>query len=107
MNPVDIIMTALGFVSAIPAVGPIVAKVAAYSVVVGGIATALVGAWHSLIALCKGLGAIPGFTPLDKLGDKLKVYDGQAEGIMNQYALPLLNRLSLLAPPKAPAPPAA
>lgn len=100
LNPIDLIMSLLAAIGSIPAVGPVLAKAIAVAAIILPAATAIVAVWHSLIGLVVSLSKVPGLSSLQGVADKLNVWDQEAEGVLNQYVLPLLNRLSALPVPE-------
>jgi hypothetical protein len=95
LNPLDLLNSLLAMVATIPVAGPVLAKIAAIALIVSAVVTALIGVWHSVIKVVQALGMVA-------LAAKLQAYDDEAEGVLNKYVLPILDRLSLIKVPQKP-----
>jgi len=107
MNPVDLIMTVLGFLGNVPFVGHYLALVIGYALPISGVITALVAVWHAVVALLGVLASVPGLSVLANVANALKTDTDAVDGFLAQWVTPILNRLSMLPLPAQPAAPAA
>jgi hypothetical protein len=102
MSVINLLMSMIQMVSSIPSVGPILAKAVALAGLLSAAASAVVGVWHALVGVIVALSKVPGLQSLQALSEKLRMYDDQAQGVLNQYILPSLDRLSVLPLPQKP-----
>lgn len=103
MNPMDLITMLLGFLGNIPLVGGILAKVVVFALPASAVVTALVAVWHAVVGVVSALSVA--FPSLAGLAASLKADEDKITSFSNSWILPILNRLSLLPLPKAPADP--
>lgn len=95
MDPIDLLFTGISFLQQIPSVGPYLAEVVSIAGMVAGAVTAFVAIWHSVIMFMKAIR-------LETQALKLEKIEGDAEGVLKKYILPILNRLSALPLPQKP-----
>lgn len=103
MDISGLINTLITLISSISGVGPILAKIIPIILVASGIISGVIAAWHGLNGLILGLSKIPGLSVLSGIAVKVQSLDDEAEGFLNKWVIPILNRLSLIPiPQKAP-----
>lgn len=106
MNPIDLIMTVLGFLTSVPYVGTFLAAVVGYALPLSAVVTALVAVWHAVVIAMGVLAMVPALKGLAPLANTLKTDDAAVTGFVSTWLTPILNRLSLLPlPAVAPAAP--
>lgn len=96
----DLLNSALQFLSGMPSVGPILVKVLGFVLGASVIVTALFAVWKAVVAVMLAVANIGGMSGLKDLANKLSMEEDSAEGFFKGKVMPILDRLSLLAPPQ-------
>lgn len=96
MNFMNLFPTVLAMLAAIPAVGPILAKVVAIAVPVSAVATAIVAVWHACVVALAALAHIPGLSKLQGAADFFKTTEDKIVSFEKGWLMPILDQLSMI-----------
>ena len=107
MNLMNLLPTILAMLAAIPAVGPILAKIVSVAAPVSAGVTALVACWHAVVVALAGLAHVPGLSKLQGAADFFKTTEDKIASFEHGWLMPILDQLSMIPLPTVVAAPAA